>query len=140
MSACPGQPGHQRRHVLQPLAQRRHLDRDHVEPVQQVLAERALLDEGEERRHGQAEDLGSGQLGGGGSFGERCDQRSDRGGADKQQIQAMVRVLQERYGLAARRRPASEASDSARDAAATSVRCRPKRSTISCRPGGTIAT
>ena len=33
---------HQRRDVLAPLAQRRHGDREHVEPVEQILAERAV--------------------------------------------------------------------------------------------------
>ena len=35
---------HEQRDVLAPLAQRRHLDRDHVEPVEEVLAEAPVAD------------------------------------------------------------------------------------------------
>ena len=39
-----GEVADQRRDVVAPLAQRRHVDRDDVEAVEQVLAERALVD------------------------------------------------------------------------------------------------
>ena len=39
-----GEVRHQRGHVLEPLAQRRHLDRHDVQPVEQVLAEAPLRD------------------------------------------------------------------------------------------------
>ena len=39
-----GEVRDQRGHVLQPLAQRRHLDRHDVQPVEQILPEPALRD------------------------------------------------------------------------------------------------
>ena len=35
---------HQRRDVLDPLAQRRHDDREHVEAIEQILAKRLVAD------------------------------------------------------------------------------------------------